>query len=128
MRWGPLNSNSELVYFGGSTEHTAVELGGASGHVLGVLAPAEHPKLFAPSTLPGILSGVTAAMAAGEEPAPVSALATIYNVSMRMFGAKQEVEFLAKRLLHGPNPYPRIDAHNRMMVLLGTPLFVALAD
>lgn len=45
-----------------------------------------------------------------------------------MCGDQQEVEFLAERLMHGPSPYPELDVHDGMAVLLGSPLFVALAD
>lgn len=131
MRWGPLASGQAyLVYFGGSTEHTIVGLGGASGHVLGASAsaPAEQGQVFAPSTMPGLLAGLAAAVTADGDTVSTSALASVHLANRLMRCAEQEVEFLAKRLLHGPSPYPELDAHEGMIVLLGSPLFVALAD
>ena len=137
MRWGPLPLGpSPLVYFGGRTERTIVGLGGASGHVLGApvptqgAAPAEQELPFAPSTAPGLLAGLTAAVTAdGADGAPrPDALASVQLANRTLRGAEQEVEFLAKRLLHGPIPYPELDGHDGVTVLLGSPLFVALAD
>jgi hypothetical protein len=131
MRWGPLASGqASLVYFGGSTEHTIVGLGGASGHVLGAPAPAaaEAGQVFAPSTMPGLVAGLAAAVTADGEAVPTSALASVHLANRLLRGAEQDVEFLAKRLLHGSSPYPELDARDGMTVLLGSPLFVALAD
>ncbi|MFE6281095.1 DUF7019 family protein [Streptomyces sp. NPDC057877] len=134
MRWGPLPLGpSPLVYFGGRTERTTVGLGGASGHVLGApapvpgAAPAEQELPFAPSTAPGLLAGLAAAVTTDGEPQP-DALASVQLANRTLRGAEQEVEFLAKRLLHGPSPYPELDGHDGMTVLLASPLFVALAD
>ncbi|TDD74228.1 hypothetical protein E1293_29870 [Actinomadura darangshiensis] len=33
------------------------------------------------------------------------------------------VTLLAKRLLHGPSPYPELDGSDGMTVLVGSPLF-----
>jgi hypothetical protein len=41
-----------------------------------------------------------------------------------MPGPAQNVEFVAKRLLHGPSPVPGDDRS----VLLGSPVYVALFD
>jgi hypothetical protein len=38
------------------------------------------------------------------------------------------VEFVARRMLSGPSPYPELDGRPDVQVLLGSPLFVALAD
>lgn len=131
MRWGPLPSGQKsLVYFGGSTERTIVGLGGASAHVWGTPAPtpAEQGQVFAPSTTPGLLAGLGPAVAAHGDEVPANALGLVHLANRQMRGAEQDVEFLAKRLLHGSSPYPELDAHDRTMVLLGSPLFVALAD
>ncbi|MGW5642837.1 DUF7019 family protein [Saccharopolyspora sp. NPDC003752] len=63
-----------------------------------------------------------------EDTAPTSALASAHMANWLMCGDQQEVEFLAERLMHGPSPYPELDVHDGMAVLLGSPLFVALAD
>jgi hypothetical protein len=126
MRWGPL-ATGQGVYFGGSTEQTIVGLGGATGHVVGAVAPAEAPPVFAPSTMPGVLDGLAATIA-DDDSVPDSALASVYLASRQLAGAEQDVEFLAKRLLYEPSPFPELDARDGMTVLLGSPLFVALAD
>ncbi|WP_405867854.1 DUF7019 family protein [Streptomyces sp. NBC_00005] len=131
MRWGPLSpGGTPLVYFGGHTEHTIVGLGGARGHVFGTptSASAEQDQAFAPSTMPGMLAALAALGTPGEEAVSPEALASVHRANRMMRGTDQEVEFLAKRLLHGPSPYPELDAHHGMTVLLGSPLFVALAD
>ncbi|GLX48812.1 hypothetical protein Shyhy01_17620 [Streptomyces hygroscopicus subsp. hygroscopicus] len=141
MRWGPLPSaqtsaqpvtaasaQASLVYFGGSTERTIIGLGGTSGHVLGAgpVASAEQDQAFAPSTMPGLVGVLAAATAGNGEAVPPGALAVVRTANGLMRGAAQEVEFFAKRLLHGPSPYPELDGGKT--VLLASPLFVALAD
>jgi hypothetical protein len=131
MRWGPPDpARTSWVYFGGSTDRTVVGLGGATGHVIGASAPAaaELGEVFAPSSLPGLLAGLAAALTVDGNAMPSNALASVYLANRQLRGAEQNVEFLAKRLLHGPSPYPELDANDGMTVLLGSPLFVALAD
>lgn len=131
MRWGPsATGQASLVYFGGSTERTIVGLGGASGHVLGASAAAlttGGDQVFAPSTMPGLLSGLATALAADRNTMPADALASVHLANRQLRGVEQEVEFVARRLSHGPSPYPELDVHEGMTVLLGSPLFVALA-
>jgi hypothetical protein len=129
MRWGPL-PGGELVYFGGCGGRTVVGLGGASGHVVGAppAAPSGQGPAFAPSTMPGVLAGIAAAVAADGDEASPDALASVHLANRLLRGPQQDVEFLAKRLLHGPSPYPELDDHTGTSVLLGSPLFVALAD
>lgn len=131
MHWGPLSpGGTPLVYFGGHAERTIVGLGGARAHVLGTpaSASAEQDQAFAPSTMPGMLAGLAAVGTPGEEAVPPGALASVHLANRVLRGTGQEVEFLAKRLLHGPSPYPELDARDGVTVLLGGPLFVALAD
>jgi hypothetical protein len=131
MRWGsPAAGRASLVYFGGRTERTIVGLGGASGHVLGAPAAAlttGTDQVFAPSTMPGLISGLATAIAGDSDAVPPDALASVYLANRQLRGVEQEVEFLARRLSHGPSPYHELDAHEGMAVLLGSPLFVALA-
>lgn len=61
-------------------------------------------------------------------PAEDCALAAIHQTNTTLRGPAQNVEFVAKRLLHGPSPYPEVDPRPDMTVLVGTPLYVALAD
>lgn len=123
MRWGPL-AGARAVYFSGSTERTIVGLGGASGHVLGTVAPAD--QVFAPSSMPGLLDGLAATIA--DDEAPPDVIASVHTANRLVRGVEQDVEFLAKKLAYGPSPYPELDAHDGMTVLLATPFFVALAD
>lgn len=125
MRWGPL-AGGQAVYFGGRTEHTVVGLGGASGHVIGAIPPTDQGQVFAPSSMAGILAQLAETIA--DDEAPASALAATHVANRVIRGAEQEVEFLAKRLAHGPSPYPELDADDGMTVLLASPIFVALAD
>jgi hypothetical protein len=130
MQWGPLNGENggSLVYFGGRTEQTVLGLGGASGHVLGASAP--QAQEFAPSSVPTLLAGLASAFAAdsAEMPAEESSLAWVHTAGRLLRGPRQQVEFVARRLLSGPSPYPELDARPGMRVLLGSPLYVALAD
>jgi hypothetical protein len=52
------------------------------------------------------------------------ALAMVHRVTAGVRGPAQNLEFLAKRLLHGPSPY----ADRGESVLLGSPLYVAQVD
>lgn len=113
-----------FIYFAGATEDTVVGLGGSSGHIIGGAAPKED-AVFSPSLLPGMVAGLTA-MAADE--APESALELAYMANRNMRGDEQELEFIAKRLRHGLSPYPELDGGRSVNVLVGSPLFVALAD
>lgn len=113
-----------FVYFAGATEDTVVGLGGSSGHIIGGAAPKDD-AVSLPSMLPGTVEGLTA-IAADE--APEGALELVYTANRNLRGDEQEVEFVAKRLRHGPSPYPELDRGRSMNVLVGSPLFVALAD
>ncbi|KMS79449.1 MULTISPECIES: DUF7019 family protein [Streptomyces] len=130
MQWGPLQGDNggALVYFGGRTERTILGLGGASGHVLGASAP--QSQEFAPSSVPTLLAGLASAFAADsvELPAEESSLAWVHTAGRLLRGPRQPVEFVARRLLAGPSPYPELDARPGMRVLLGSPLYVAMAD
>lgn len=129
MRWGPLpGGGASTVYFAGRTARTILGLGGSGGHVLGPAAP--PPAQFAPSSLPALLAGLGAALAGetGELPADDEHLGWVHTAGRLLRGPLQEVEFVARRLLAGPSPYPEIDGRPDLRVLLGSPLYVALAD
>jgi hypothetical protein len=130
MRWGPLPGEGvgSTVYFGGRTGRTVLGLGGSGGHVLGGGAP--QTAEFAPSSTPALLAGLGAALAAdgGELPADESYLGWVHTAGRLLRGPEQPVEFVARRLLAGPSPYPELDARPDMQMLLGSPLYVALAD
>jgi hypothetical protein len=134
LQWGTFagEAGSSLVYFGGRTKRTIVGLGGSSTHVLGAaLDPPGHPVL-ARSLMPSLLEGLTTDPeikilldAANGEPelADRKALQAVHLATASLRGPAQRVEFVAKRLLHGPSP-----SHDGMSVLLGSPLYVAVMD
>ncbi|MGH3940904.1 MAG: DUF7019 family protein [Pseudonocardiaceae bacterium] len=135
MQWGPITTGggTSLVYFGGRTERTIVGLGGSSGHVLGTPAATTQEPPLAHSMLPMLLDGLATLLAEDDasesfEPADGTALASVHQAGARLRGPAQNVEFIAKRLLQGPSPYPELDGREDMTVLLGSPLYVALAD
>jgi hypothetical protein len=116
LRWGPFP--------------TVVGLGGSGHHVLGASAATESaiPRSLTPSLLAGLRTdpqiGVLAeAIKQEDEARERDALAAVHRANEVMPGPHQNLEFVAKRLLHGPSP--RIDG---LDVLLGTPLYVALVD
>ncbi|MGW1375159.1 DUF7019 family protein [Streptomyces sp. NPDC002446] len=139
MQWGHLpsgesGSGHSGVFFTGRTERTTVGLGGSGVHVVGAggAGAAEQSVALAGSVLPAVLAGLAAegdgdangplGEAGGEE----AALATVRQACAALRGPAQTVEFLAKRLISGPSPYPELDGGRG--VLLGSPLYVALVD
>jgi hypothetical protein len=134
MRWGPFPAEaaSPLVFFGGRTGRTVVGLGGSVQHVLG-LAPDGMEHGISASLMPPMLDAlggsaeledeyVADAVDGDLDRADRAALAKVHQVAMGLRGPAQNVEFVAKRLLHGEGP------HAGEFVLLGSPLYVALVD
>ncbi|MET8329906.1 SAVMC3_10250 family protein [Streptomyces sp. NPDC005181] len=111
-----------------------VGLGGSRNHVLGASAGAEGAPALARSLLPSLLSGLSANLgirslldgdASGHPDAPDAAvLSAVRRTAEALQGPRQRMEFVAKRLLHGPSREPDDDS----IVLLGSPLYVALVD
>lgn len=131
MQWGPIadESGSSLVYFGGRDERTVVGLGGSAGHVIGAAQGEERPP--SPSLLPVLLDALddqAADPGHDFDQADQAALGSVHRANSRLRGPVQNVEFLAKRLLSGPSPYPELDGRDDMTVLLGSPLYVAAVD
>lgn len=130
LQWGhlPGPAGGALVYFGGRTGRTILGLGGAGSHVLTSNPP--QTQDFAPSSAPTLLAGLASAMAADnvEIAADQPSLAWVHTAGRMLRGPRQTMEFVARRLLAGPSPYPEIDGRPGMQVLLGSPLYVALAD
>jgi Family of unknown function (DUF7019) len=123
MRWGPFLGTS-LIYFGGHTDRTVVGLGGSGKHVLGASGQVGE-EAVPRSMTPALLEGLTA------EPEIADLLGTgtgfdgdtlraVELATARLRGPEQNVEFVAKRLLHG--------SHGGRSVVLGSPLYVALVD
>ncbi|MET7704898.1 SAVMC3_10250 family protein [Micromonospora sp. NPDC005413] len=143
MQWGivPTTNERALVYFGGRTEDTIIGLGGSPFHVIGASPPDPASHAFGgSSTMPALLDGLVEGDdtdldpgvlndgITGADAADAQALASVHRAGTRLRGPVQNVEFLAKRLLSGPSPYPELDGRPGMTVLLGSPLYVALVD
>src|SRR6266446_5736775 len=137
MRWGPFGeddpSNAPLVYFGGLTEKTVIGLGGSINHVIG--QPGGSNPSARPHQIPGSIGailvhylmkefGLTSKKHVDEWEIQEEEMLWSHFVEMttlEMGGPIQRLEFLAKRLLEQP-------AHgNKKQVVLGTPLYVAMA-
>lgn len=130
LRWGPFPTEPTLAYFGGATGRTVVGLGGSGAHFLGA-APAAGdaiPRSLTPSLLAGLrtdpeIGALAEAIKQGDDGQHSDALTAVHRANEAMPGPDQNLEFVAKRLLHGPSPTsPGVD------VLLGSPLYVALVD
>jgi hypothetical protein len=134
MRWGPYGMApykeelSPLVYFGGATGNTIVGLGGSAKHVLGNTGPS---AAFSASATPYLLTYLEQHLDTNEilgseaSQSEDMSLSAVHLATMGMKGPRQNLEFMAKRLLHGPSPYPERDGKPNMSVLLATPLYVA---
>lgn len=125
MQWGPVG-NSGTVYFGGRSDRTIVGLGGSTGHAGAQQGenPARHQ--MSGSMTPMMLAQL-GALAVGDTVLP-DALTTVVQANAVLRGPVQNVESLAKRLVCGPCPYPELYPAGDMTVLLGSPLYVALAE
>jgi len=139
VKWGPYGMDEPIVYFGGRTKKTILGLGGSLHHVIGrdtgehVHSSSVTPYLLAvlnnelelPPPMDMEISGLSM-----EEMIP-GALDAVAIATERLKGPEQRVEFLAKRLLYlsgantGEKDWRR---PNNESVLLGTPIYVALAD
>lgn len=115
LRWGPTvgRDGFPMVYFGGRDEQTVLGLGGSRAHMFGT--PATEQKLLplSRSMLPSLLDGIA--------PAGTDGPAAVYEATTALRGPEQNMEFIAKRLLHEEGP-------DGTTVLLGSPLYVALVD
>jgi hypothetical protein len=137
MRWGPFESfeiDNPLVYFGGRTDRTIVGLGGSAKHVIGNEGSSSARS---DSATPYIVSHISKELGLrkGEEFGVLrgkeSAMMSLYAVQVAtrdMGGPAERLEFIAKRLISGPSPYPDQDERPGMSVLLGTPLYVAMVE
>ncbi|GAA1890978.1 DUF7019 family protein [Actinomadura bangladeshensis] len=134
MRWGTLGAvDGAVVFFAGESGDRVLGLGGSSGNVVG--EPSGMESRRSGSNAPAMLDALRSADPAspsdalairllrGSESAgsawELDALETAVDV---LPGVVQEVEFVARRLLEG------VSRDGNRKVLLGTPLYVALAD
>jgi hypothetical protein len=133
MRWGPYGggigpyrrSEPEVVYFGGSTSSTTLGLGGSLKHVIGSKGDSKSQSGSWTYFLLSVLSKEFELQRFSiEYERPESpALDAVCFATKNMKGPKQNFEFLAKKLLCGTSMRFKCPS-----VLLGTPIYVALAD
>ncbi len=143
VRWGPyadsyFDKDAALVYFGGTTEDTILGLGGSAHHVIGSQGPAAP---HSHSAMGQMIAYLRSQLGSPNESridrrSPPDDRATearevlmaVHLATTGMTGPAQTVEFVARRLMQGESPYPHRDSRSGMVVLLGTPLYVALAE
>jgi len=131
VQWGRFPEAVTLVFAGGRAADTVVGLGGSARHLVGSV-PNLDPQDATWSHLPPMLDGLASDLedelvveavettGAPLDRADKTALATVNRAVSRLAGPAQNVEFVAKRLLHGD-----LDATH---VLLGSPVYIALID
>lgn len=154
MRWGLVTDpgSGRIVYFGGEEGNVVLGLAGSRHHVVGFAGEGivdTPPTLGAGSSMvQGILEQLEDNLAAAvdypardqtdavvrlERPGVLfsgsvardeRALGTVLYATRNLLGPTQGLEFLAKRLLMGKLTV----AGDETDILLGTPLYVALAD
>lgn len=136
MRWGPYLADKEKgappIYFGGVTDRTIIGMGGSMKHVIGDSGESRaHSHSITPVLLdylkrqPARAEPVRISEADRDQPPTDSdgwALCAVELATTQMEGPKQQLEFVAKRLLYGRG-YSR-----KKRVLLATPLYVALVE
>jgi hypothetical protein len=131
VQWGRFPGAASMVFAGGRTDQTVIALGGSGRHLLGAVPNIDQADP-AWSHLPPLLDGLASDLEdeilveAAEQPGDhldrgdLTALATVRRAVDRLTGPAQNVEFVAKRLLHG--------TLEGQPVLLGSPLYLALID
>lgn len=138
IQWGPYGESLEspVVYFGGSTEKTIVGLGGATSNLIGQVT-ASDTSIFSHSATPALMhalgisqtaASLATAVGIARDDGDRAGLMAVHLANRSLSGPNQNMEFMAKRLLGGPSPYPQRDPHPGMNVLLGSPLYVAMVD
>lgn len=147
LRWGPYGHGTEkegAVYFGGRTRSTILGLGGSFSNVIGnVGASPAHSHSATPSLLAILYKELNLdsgseieSLAGGLESSFQSnrnsmALAAVELASLQMEGPEQQIEFVARKLLWSDDAGIKYDWAGRtrgMKVLLGTPIYAALAE
>ena len=130
-----------FVYFGGRTAETTLGMGGSLHHVIGEVGPAEPHSYSFTHVLARALTVATGEVEFEPETEteedfarfaadavyprwrpvlPQQLLRSVRLASGMMDGPREPMEFVAKRL---------VDGNDRgMKVLLGTPLYVAMAE
>ena len=139
MRWGLLRDAGRpteeppLVYFGGRTETTVFGFGGSSRHVIGNAgASATGSRSVTPYLVAHLLDGLDMSVQGwradrkhdGDD--DCDTFSAIALATDHLKGPEQRLEFYAKTLLRGE--FSDGEHQKRMKVLLGSPLYVAMAS
>ena len=130
MRWGVVADH--VVYFTGYSERTVVGLTGSRRHVIGHEAP--QIVEWGIGSFPSGLNSTARALDLDDaESADPDALRLhVEGAAFRFLAPSQRVHFLARRLMRAPASGWTRQAHPNEpeydFTLLGTPVYVALAD
>jgi hypothetical protein len=156
MNWNTYtykNQEQEIVYFSGMTESSVLGLAGSTHHLVGGSASPQNikiPEYRGMSTPPAILKWIANIRWANHEFAGPENwesklkenywLYSVFSDAQDMSGPKQNLEFLAKRLFEGDLDISKINFQTMSFfpydalgdkswhIMLGTPLYVAMAD
>ena len=123
----PPRDQPKLVYWGGSTEHTILGLGGSPRHMIGQVGDATMGEPS--SALPYLVAFLAEHLQVASPPAdtdPVDLLDcfdAVVATNAQLKGSRPRFEFLAEFLVDDSD-HKRMQEHQR--VLIGSPLYVAL--
>lgn len=137
VEWGETHGigrgGRPYIYFAGATERTSFLLSASKQYLVGGHVPPVAG--FSSSSVPRVIDTLIGeiAVASGGDPGEEQkrlhadpdgqerALRLVEEAPLHLSSQRQMLEFVAKRLLHGPSP-----GYEGRMSLLGTPLYVAL--
>lgn len=139
MRWGIYRDAGRpteeppLVYFGGRTEQTIFGFGGSSRHVEGNAGcAATGSRSVTPFLVTHLLEGMQTegwnayrTLGMNDEQSTWEAIALATD---NIRPPDQNLEFFSKTLLQGRHPDSKTGRKENIRVLLGSPLYVALAS
>jgi uncharacterized protein DUF7019 len=126
LRWGPYAfRETQSVYFGGSTQYTSLGLIGSLKHVIGEIGTSQID--FSSSDVPAIMKALSrmaelSAKIEDERQSNEYDISLVADATNSLKGPTQRMEFLAKRLIEG------YSHKQQQRILLGTPIYVALAE
>ncbi len=133
MGWGQFGSESNrIIFFGGSTDRTRVGLGGSvkhviEGHELSDVHIGSNSWMDLASVLREELDDPLQFQDLPIEPDLALAAVSIGVHEVTRVGADQPVQFLARK--QHVRDYPELKERNQPhRIVLGTPIYVALAD
>jgi hypothetical protein len=139
MQWGAVTGadSGSVVFFGGEQDNVVLGLAGSKHHVLGFQGEGmmgfggsglvQHVIEQLDRSLKGVIegSGSSRDEFSGTSDQDSRTLHTVMDAARNISGPTQPLEFLAKRLINGQVVG---SAREQRTVILGTPIYVALAD